>query len=106
MEVTTKQRVILLNLLSGLRGHEIELRVLRELRDKLGFTEEEHAKLQLKQDEEGNVTWDPTNDEPKDIDFGDVGQHIILRELHRLERDGGLEDKHLEIIGLFPWTER
>jgi len=106
MELTTKQRVILLSLVSGLRGHEVELLALRELRDKLGFPEEEHTRLEMKHDDEGNITWNPEMDAPKEIEFGEVGQHLILRQLHRLEREGELEDMHLEILHLFPWTER
>ena len=105
MELTTKQRIILLSTLLGARGNLTELRILRELREALSFTEEEHAALEMVSDDEGNISWSSKNDSTKEVEIGEVARGLIIDQLKTLNRSGQLADGHLDIIELFPEAE-
>lgn len=105
MELGVKQRVVLLGTLTGVTGNVTELRILRELREALSFSEEEHAALKLIVDGDGRMQWETEADQPKEIEVGDVARKVIVTQLKMLSDQGELADDHLDIIDLFPEVE-
>jgi len=104
MELGVKQRIVLLGTLSGVTGNVTELRILRELREALSFSEEEHAVLGLVVND-GQMNWNTEADQPVEIEVGDVARKVIVTQLKILSDQGQLADDHLDIIDLFPEVE-
>lgn len=104
MELGVKQRIVLLGTLTGVTGNITELRILRELREALSFSEEEHAALGLIVND-GQMNWNTEGDQPKEIEVGDVARKVIVTQLKMLSDQGELADDHLDIIDLFPEVE-
>ena len=104
MELSVKQRVVLVGTLAGVTANLTELRILREVKEALSFSEEEPTALQIREDGK-RLVWNEKADEPKEIEIGDVAQRLIVRRLKELNRQGQLADDHLDIIDLFPEVE-
>ena len=104
MELGVKQRLVLLGTLTGVTGNVAELRILRELREALSFSEEEHKALKLIVND-GQMNWNTKADQPVEIEVGDVARGIVVKQLKALSDQGELADDHLDIIDLFPEVE-
>ena len=104
MELGVKQRLVLLNVLADVRGNLTEIRILRELREDLSFSDEEAVALAF-QEQGGRVQWDDENEQPKDVPIGDAARGIIVRQIRQLDREGQMTPDMLEIIDLFPEVE-
>lgn len=102
MELTVKERLVLLQALPP-TGNLTELRIIRELRDGLSFSEEEHKEFGIVFGDTG-VRWEDTA-ATKEIEIGDVARSIIVRRLKELNRQGQLTEDHLDIIPKFPEVE-
>ncbi|NIN70262.1 MAG: hypothetical protein GTO63_37405 [Anaerolineae bacterium] len=104
LKLGAKKRLILLNIVAGVRGNLTELRILREVKEALSFSEGEHAALKI-QERNGRLHWDTKADEPKEIEIGEVAKHIIVRRFKELNKQGQLAQDHLDIVDLFPEVE-
>lgn len=102
MELTVKERLVLLQTLPP-TGNLTELRIIRELKESLSFSEEEHEQFGIVYDGE-RVAWQDTA-ATKEIEIGDVARGIIVRRLKELNRQGQLAEDHLDIIDKFPEVE-
>ena len=108
MELNVKQRVVLLGTLAGMTSNATELRILRELREALSFTEEEHALYGIRTETTGDgrelMFWE-SGAGTKEVEIGDVARRIIVRQLKALNEQNALADDHLDILDLFPEVE-
>lgn len=86
MELSVEERLLLLNLLPA-QGDITTLRIVRDLHTALGFSEEEHEKLQFKQ-EGSRVDW--TGQLDKTIPIGPRAHIVIANELEKRSREGVL----------------
>lgn len=98
MELGVKQRLIILRVLPA-RGDYLTLKIVRELREALSFSEEEHKALQFKREGAG-LRWDPQGDVPKDIEIGDKAREIIAQGFETLSKQGKLT------MGMLPLYEK
>lgn len=85
-------------------GNLWEMRIVRELRDELGFTEGELADLQFKE-ENGRARWEPNAVPPKSVEIGPVALGIIraslpalIKQLHEAEM---ITIAHLDLCDRF-----
>jgi hypothetical protein len=104
VELSVKDRVVLLSTLAAVTGNLTELRILRELRENLSFSEEEHAALSIAE-REGRLYWNTDADQPREVEIGNVARRLIVRRLKELNREGKLADDHLDVIDKFPEVE-
>jgi hypothetical protein len=106
MELGVTERFLLLGILGGVTANITELRILRELREELSFSEEEHARLKIVE-EGGRLLWEDDPEKPlvKEVEVGGVARGLIVRRLKEMNRNGQLADDHLDIIDLFPEIE-
>lgn len=100
MTLTIKERFILLHVLPK-EGNLTTLRIVRELRESLSFSEKEHADYKIKFHENGMVTWDETCDFKKDIPIGNVAMSVISDQLKKMDREKTLMEDHLDIWDVF-----
>lgn len=104
MELSIKDRLVLLQALAGATGNLTEARILRELRQDLDFTEEEHKGIGFKT--EGNaVRWEPKANFAKEIPIGDVAHRLIVKRFKELDLNRQITDEILDTIDKFPEVE-
>ena len=82
MLLTTSERLMLLSILPA-EGSILTLRVVRDLRGELGFTEEEIAQKHMTM-QDGKVSWESDGDEPKDVTIGEKAQEVIAERLQAI----------------------
>ncbi len=93
------ERVVLLQLLPE-QGNLTTILIVRKLREKLSFTEEEHKEFNLRQEGE-RLLWDNEKDIDKEIEFGEKEKDIIVESLKKLNSEKSLTEKHLSLWDKF-----
>lgn len=92
-------RFALLGLLPA-EGSYITLKLIRDLGNKLGLSDAEHTKYNVKI--EGNqVRWDLSGNEPVEIEFGEAEAGLLSEALKKMDKDGKLEPKLLSVYEKF-----
>ena len=91
---------LLLSVMLPTEGNVTDLRILRDLRDALGFTEEEVAAYGMVEDGNG-VTWQKAAEEIKEVCVGPRAGLIIRERLEALNRSGKLTMEHLPLYERF-----
>ncbi len=103
MQLSVHDRLILLNLLPS-EGDLTTLRIVRDLAQDLGFSDEEHQELGLVND--GNViNWEKENEKPKDVKFGKSALTIVRDQFAQLDRQSKLTLSHLDTYDKFKEDE-
>lgn len=102
MKLTVPERIALLGVMPA-QGNVITLRIIKELQNQLGFTEEELKYYKLKNtihpDGSVSISWNPElANETKDVEIGDVAKGIIADQLERLNSQDKL---HVSMIPLY-----
>ncbi len=107
MRLLIHERLNLMGLLPQ-EGDFTTLRIVREMREALSFTEKEHEALNFKQvEEEGKpaqITWTNPEDSEilnKDVPIGKKGQKIIEDALEKLDKDKKLTEQHFSLYEKF-----
>ena len=114
MELTVFERLVLLNVLPR-EGGLTTLKIVRQLRESLSFTEEEHTALQFRQGGDkladgstvpaGRLAWNEAGNVPKDIPVGEKATAIVLATLRELDRAKKLTADHLPLCEKFGLEE-
>lgn len=102
MPLTVKDRLVLLNILPE-TGDLTTIRIVRELREALSFSEAEHADLQMVQDG-GMVRWVEGAIPDKAVDIGPKAGDTIRAALGKLDKEKKLTADHLDLCDLFEYT--
>jgi len=96
MRLDVGLRLRLLELLQGYQGGVVDLKVVRDLTDKVGLSEEDFKKFGVKV-ADNRIVWDSTV-EAENIEVGDKGREIVCGLLKK--RD---EEKTLSVAELPLW---
>lgn len=99
MLLTVFERLILLNILPQ-EGDFLTIKIVRQLREALSFSEEEHKALQFKT-EEARVFWQTEAAKDKEIGIGGQATKIIVEALTRLSDEKKLKDEHFSLYEKF-----
>jgi hypothetical protein len=83
MTLTTKERLLLLTALPK-EGDITTVRIVRQLRESLSFTEEEHVALGLTTDD-GQVKWNAAAPQERDIEVAPKAHVIVQTSLQELD---------------------
>jgi len=89
------ERVGLLSVLPD-RGTIATMRIVRDLTDALGFSEEELLQSEITQDGT-QLAWNPDKDPNKDIHVGEVGRTVMLDAIKDLDESGEVTSHILEV---------
>jgi hypothetical protein len=95
--LSVKDRLLLLSLLPE-RGDLTTVRIVRELRERLSFGEQEHAALELTADAAGHITWNQSAAQERDFLLGEVARRIVGEGLTKLDAEKAVTVDH---VGLF-----
>lgn len=99
MLLNARDRIELMQLLPA-ESDVLTLRLVRELRTRFGFTEEEIAVLEIKRD--GNqIVWKASADEPKEIEIGDAAAGVIRDALKKLSDAKKMKIEQVELYDRF-----
>ncbi len=97
MEFSIHERILLLGSLATAQGNLATLRIVRDLQNELSFTEEENAKLELKE-KDGQLTWKDNSLPPKEIKIGPAGLEAALGLFRTLDSN---ETLTFEVLPLY-----
>jgi hypothetical protein len=85
MKLDVGERIRLLGILPE-KGNLLTLKIVRELRDDLSFSEKDHKDMGLKVTQD-RITWDDKA-KKKDVKFGDQAKELVEKVLRELnEKD-------------------
>ncbi|KKL85961.1 hypothetical protein LCGC14_1949500 [marine sediment metagenome] len=103
MELSISERLVLLSVLPG-EGDVTTLKVVRDLRMTLSFSEEEHKEYQFVQ--EGTMLrWNDKVEQVKEIQIGEKAKDIIVLGLSKLNEQKKLKMEHLPLYEKFIETK-
>ncbi len=99
MELSVPDRMSLLSILPP-QGDITTLRIVRELREALSFSEPEYAEFGITTDGD-TIRWDGTVNKTKDIEIGEKATDIIVETLKAKDTERVLTDAHLSLWDKF-----
>lgn len=101
MELTVIERLALLPILPS-EGSFITLKLLRQFREELSFSEREHKTLNLRT-ENGLTYWNIKKQEEgiKEIKVGEVMKNIVKDTLQKLDKQEKLQEIHMSLYEKF-----
>ena len=99
--LSVKARLMLLGILPP-EGNLTTIRIVRELREGLSFSEGEHKDLQMVQDGQ-QLQWQEGAVPDKVLDIGPKAQEVIREAIKKLDDDKKLVPDHLELVDLFEY---
>ena len=99
MELTVLERIVLLSALPN-EGNFTTLKIVRNLREDLSFTEEEHKVLDFKQTGD-NISWNPEVNVVKDFSIGEKATEIIVNSIKKLNDSNKLTEQHYSLYEKF-----
>jgi len=94
MKLSILDRLVLLNVLPK-EGQVTTLKIVRKLQEDLSFSEEEHKRLNFRQ-EEDRLVWN--DEEDKEIEIGERATDIIKSALRTLNDQGKL---HIDAVDIY-----
>ena len=95
MELTVMERLVLLQILPK-EGNLLQLKIVRQLREELSFSEQEHATLNF-QEGDGLINWDQNKAGPKEVELGTKALEMIHKALAELDKAGKLRAEYLDL---------
>lgn len=99
MVLTVKERLVLLNLLPA-EGNLVTLRLVREAREALSFSEEENAVLQFEQIND-RLKWSDEAPQEAEVELGQTVVGMIRERLVALDKQAQMRDEHLSLCDKF-----
>jgi hypothetical protein len=99
MELTVLERLMLLSILPQ-EGDFTTLKIIRNLKEELSFSEEEHKKLNFRQFD-GKMEWDLAGDENKDVAIGEKATDVIVACLKKINDEKKLNESLFSLYEKF-----
>jgi DNA-binding MarR family transcriptional regulator len=103
MKLSAKERITLSGVLPP-TGNILTLRLVRELREDVSFSEKEAKDIDLKITPEGRATWDAAKEKKvgeKDINITDSMREVISKALQGLSDKEKLTQDHISLWDKF-----
>lgn len=104
MKLNTLERLVLLNILPR-EGTITTIKIVRELREALSFSEEEHAALKFEKLPGGGMQWVVEADTDKEVTIGPRAHVLVSETLERMDKEGKLAEDHVGLWDKFAETE-
>lgn len=97
-KLSVLERITLRNLLSSYQGTVLTAKIVRDIMFKLEFDEKELKHIDLEELPDGNVKWEPSRDDGKEVDIGEKAMEIIQNQFKKLDEQGKI---NLQILDVF-----
>ena len=98
MHLSVAERIHLLGLLPQ-SGNLLTMKIVRDLRGELGFSEKELKEWEIANDGD-NISWNDQVQE-KDIEVGEKTHQMVADALKALDENGGITEQHLSLCDKF-----
>jgi hypothetical protein len=82
------------------QGNFLTLKIVRQLREALSFSEEEIKALKIEQ-KDGRVEWQDDGAEEKDVPVGEKAMDLIVEALKKKDDAKELTDQHFSLYEKF-----
>ena len=99
MTLTAIERLLLLTILPR-EGNIATLKIVSNLRANLSFSEEDHARLEMKT-EGDRVIWNPNVPQESEVEIGPTAFVLIQETLKKLNKDQKLTEDFLSVWDKF-----
>ena len=99
MDFSVRDRLILLNVVPT-QGSLVTLKMVRVLREALGFSDKEYRDFNLRVEGE-SFQWDDDKEAPKEIEVPVTMQELILTSFEELSKKNVLHLEHLDLYDRF-----
>ena len=99
VRLSVLNRLSLLGLLVN-EGDSTTLKILRELREELSFTSDEHVAINFQPQPDGKLIWNDDADPYKEIEFTGIREVILEKaktQLKEMEKEGKLKLDYLSL---------
>lgn len=93
-----KNRIVLMNILPT-EWTLTDMIIIKELKEKLNFSQEEIEKREIKTNENWSISWKDWKD--KDIQFNEAEKSLINKSLNKLDREWKVAEQHIELFNIF-----
>jgi len=104
MELSIEERLHATMILPR-EGDITTIKIVRELREALSFSEDEHELFDMTFDQtEGKVEWNKEKAIPVDIPLGPKAMSLIVQALEKLDKEGKLSEPHISLWDKFIGT--
>ena len=101
MELNVLERITVLGILPA-EGSFATLKIVRDLKGALSFSEDELKDLELKEiTETGQITWKQEVDKPKEVEIGEKATDIIVEALEKLDKEKKLTEQYMTVYEKF-----
>ncbi|HUW11155.1 MAG TPA: hypothetical protein VM537_15605 [Anaerolineae bacterium] len=100
-DLGVRERLVLLGILPA-EGSLATIRIVRELREALSFSEAEHEDLQMKQ-VDNQIRWEEGAVPDKKLDIGPKAAEVIRAAIKKLDDEKKLTADHLDLCDLFEY---
>lgn len=102
MNLTILERILLLGMLPE-KGNIVTLKIVRNLRDALSFSENEIKELSITQSQDGQISWNAAKEcnAGTEIDIGEKARDIIVDVLQKNNKSESLTDQHISLFDKF-----
>ena len=94
-----RERLTLLNLLP-IESHILVMKMLRKVKEELGFNDIEIRRHRIKMNNEtGHVTW--SGDCRRELDIPNAIRDLVVERLKDFEKEGKIRDEHIDLWDKF-----
>ena len=88
MKLNAAERIHVLGLLPA-EGNFLTLKILKDLKEVLGFSEKDYKEMEIKQVGD-QVMWNTKGTEEREIPIGEKATEMIVEALKKLDKEGKL----------------
>ena len=99
MDFDVRDRLILLNVIP-VQGNLVTLKMVRVLREELGFDNDEYQAFNLRT-EGGSFHWDETKERSKEVSVPITMQELIISAFGKLSKENALHLEHVDLYERF-----
>lgn len=99
MKLNVLERINLLGILPK-EGNFVTLKIIKDLKSNLSFTEEEIKEFNIVTNE-NNVTWNIKGQEEKEISIGEKATDVIVEALKKLDETKKLTEQYYSLYEKF-----
>ena len=100
MKLDVRERLTLLDILPR-EGDFTTIKIVRELREQLSFSAEEHESYAFKHTEDGQLTWAVDAEQDRDFIFPTMARRIIEDALQKADKGKKLTVDHVSTYEKF-----
>ena len=102
MLLTVKERLLLLSELPA-QGNYLTMKVITDLRARLGLSEDDFKTYEIKVNEQGGAQWNAEKDKGVEIEIGAEANKIICESIRKVDEQNKVTADWFTLFDKFAW---